>query len=705
MRISLDTVDAAGISRVSESKECHSVKYLMAKQKVSRRNGSKGVKYDNCDSSSNDSDECESLDDSEFDPDYVQSSSDHDSTDDVYSSGETDHEQDSDLVIVTDVPADSSQNVGTDVTADSSQNVSEHLTSSSVTVARSQNSKVFDKRPYCYYCGVQQAQVQRHWMSKHTLERDVIEIEKCKDKVEKRRLIARLRNLGNHFHNVDVLRKGQGELLVTHRKNSNAEAANYVPCEQCYAYVLKRELWRHKCKFGKPQKGRVAQNAELLLPAPSHTTPEVYELVCSMKDDDVRFVAKSDDLIMEYAKKLIHTKGMKKKCYIRDKLREISRFLIEVRKHAGMETAWMKDCISPQHFTTCLSAVKQLAGFDSQTASYKTPSLALKVGHALKKLTKILKRHAIEKRAYHTIADIDYFHDLCESEWGDEIAHSALMTLRHQKRNKINLLPVASDVTKLVSYLRQRSTECCEKLPNADGSEVQKLYRELTEVTLAYVITFNRRRQGEVAQITLDDYNNKSTVDASSDIYSGLSRLEQNMCKLFSRIEIRGKRDAVVPVLLTEDVRRAIDVLVDTRSSVGVKETNEYVFALTGSDNYIRGSDALRKAASQCGAENPQTLTSTNFRKHIATLSQLIDLKDHELDALAQFMGHDIRVHRKFYRLPNDVVQTSQLAKIFLLMEKGELATHKGKSLDELMSAVTEDTGDISVYLILSVIL
>jgi hypothetical protein len=151
-----------------------------------------------------------------------------------------------------------------------------------------------------------------------------------------------------------------------------------------------------------------------------------------------------------------------------------------------------------------------------------------------------------------------------------------------------------------------------------------------------------------------------------------------------------------VPLLLTENTRSAIDLLNECRSSAGDKPSNQYVFALSCSDNYIRGSDALHKAAALCGALNPATLTSTNFRKHVATLSQLIDLKDNELDDLAQFMGHDIRVHRKFYRLPNDVVQMSQIAKIFLLMEKGEIASAKGKTLDELMASVMDDNGDIS---------
>jgi len=61
--------------------------------------------------------------------------------------------------------------------------------------------------------------------------------------------------------------------------------------------------------------------------------------------------------------------------------------------------------------------VKQLAGFNKETASYQTPSLALKVGHALKKLTKIRKTQETEKRAYDCIANIDYFNGHCESEW------------------------------------------------------------------------------------------------------------------------------------------------------------------------------------------------------------------------------------------------------------------------------------------------
>jgi len=90
----------------------------------------------------------------------------------------------------------------------------------------------------------------------------------------------------------------------------------------------------------------------------------------------------------------------------------------------------------------------------------------------------------------------------------------------------------------------------------------------------------------------------------------------------------------------------------------------------------------MRKIAMQCGATEPSTLTPTNLRKH----------------TLAQFLGYDIGVHRKFHRLPNEALQSSQLAKIFMLIETGELSKHKGKSLDELLIAVTDYTNIVSEY-------
>jgi len=56
----------------------------------------------------------------------------------------------------------------------------------------------------------------------------------------------------------------------------------------------------------------------------------------------------------------------------------------------------------------------------------------------------------------------------------------------------------------------------------------------------------------------------------------------------------------------------------------------------------------------QSGAKTPHLLTSTNLRKHIASTVQVLSLREHELDALGKFLGHDIRIHTQIYRMPSD---------------------------------------------------
>lgn len=263
------------------------------------------------------------------------------------------------------------------------------------------NVKYFDKRPYCMFCGKQQTQIQRHWLSVHSEEREVIEIKQLKDKEVRCKRITKLRNLGNHLHNMEVFREQKGELMVTYRSGCRhqASASDYLPCEHCFGYFLKSELYRHRCKLqDSTVKGRVAANASLLVPPPRGMSSQVFQLLNGMSDDSIVRAARTDSLIVDYAAKLIAKKGMQKKIYIRDKVREVARFLVEMRKQQNLAGAALTECVTPEKFQQCLTAVKALAGFSEQTMTYRTPSLALKIGHALQKLSMIVKRNAIEKK-------------------------------------------------------------------------------------------------------------------------------------------------------------------------------------------------------------------------------------------------------------------------------------------------------------------
>lgn len=68
----------------------------------------------------------------------------------------------------------------------------------------------------------------------------------------------------------------------------------------------------------------------------------------------------------------------------------------------------------------------------------------------------------------------------------------------------------------------------------------------------------------------------------------------------------------------------------------------------------------------------------------MATLSTVLNLKTTEMDQLADFMGHNIRVHAKFYRLPESTLQLARISKVLMAMEQGRVGDFQGKNLDEI---------------------
>lgn len=93
----------------------------------------------------------------------------------------------------------------------------------------------------------------------------------------------------------------------------------------------------------------------------------------------------------------------------------------------------------------------------------------------------------------------------------------------------------------------------------------------------------------------------------------------------------------------------------------------------------------MRKLANQCRPDLCNTLMrSTNLRKQLATMSQILNLSLRDQDVLAKFMGHDLSVHREYYRLPESTLEVAKVAKILHSINEGKLSSVKDSTLDEL---------------------
>jgi len=124
---------------------------------------------------------------------------------------------------------------------------------------------------------------------------------------------------------------------------------------------------------------------------------------------------------------------------------------------------------------------------------------------------------------------------------------------------------------------------------------------------------------------------------------------------------------------LTPEVKESIDLLNKTRKAVGIPGENPFIFARSSRQSleHMRAWDCLRKFATECEPplSNPTNITSTKLRKYIATISQILSLKETEVDWLARHLGHDIQVHRDFYRLNESTSEIAKVSKLLLTVD------------------------------------
>jgi hypothetical protein len=131
-----------------------------------------------------------------------------------------------------------------------------------------------------------------------------------------------------------------------------------------------------------------------------------------------------------------------------------------------------------------------------------------------------------------------------------------------------------------------------------------------------------------------------------------------------------------------------IDLLNSLRSTIGVAQKNPYVFARANRDSLEpqRGSDCLRSLTLECAPKlkHPKNITGSNLRKYIATISQVLSLKEQEIDWLARHLGRDIRTHREYYRLHEGTIELAKVSKLLLAVDSGKAGSLKGKNLEEI---------------------
>ena len=136
-----------------------------------------------------------------------------------------------------------------------------------------------------------------------------------------------------------------------------------------------------------------------------------------------------------------------------------------------------------------------MSGSDEEKHSFLTPSLALKLGHSLHKISDIIHCTALMAEDEDRIRSTDIFKKLYTSKWSELVSNGALNTLSDAKYNKPSTLPFTEDIQILQQYLVKSAEEAFCNMKEVATSQN---YAQLAKVTLAQIIVFNLRRAGEV---------------------------------------------------------------------------------------------------------------------------------------------------------------------------------------------------------------
>ncbi|KAM9762562.1 uncharacterized protein ACNS7B_004605 isoform 1-T1 [Menidia menidia] len=550
--------------------------------------------------------------------------------------------------------------------------------------------RVYDKKHYCLYCSKPYPKIARHLEHAHENKPDVAKaLSFPKGSKQRKMHLDFLRNRGNYAHNASVMKSGTGELVPFKRPPKGGQGSDFMHCAFCQGLFTRKVLWRHmracRLKPGtdkpKPGRNRVQSLCTYTAAVPSNISKQMWGVISAMNPDPVTEIIKNDEVIINFGQHLLNKGGMsaKNQQQVREKMRELGRLIHNARKVTTLKV--MEDFVKPQKYIETVKAVKATCGYDSETNMFRIPSLANKLGNSLVKISKLLKAQALISNNVEMVKNASDFQDIHQEKWNEMISATALRNIREAKWNVPALMPFTEDVQGMHAYLTQVQDEWFDTLSeNPSG----KAWSELAKVCLVQTIFFNRRREGEVAGMPLSAFTNRDTSDPHEDVDWALSEVEKKLCRHFTRIIVRGKRGRPVPILLTPKMLNAAELLVKQREACGVLKENEYMFARPCAMTHFRGSDCIRDFAKRCGAKCPQSLTSTKLRKHAATLSTVLNLTDTEMDQLANFLGHDIRIHREFYRLPEKTLQLAKISKLLMALEQGRISEFHGKNLDEI---------------------
>lgn len=480
--------------------------------------------------------------------------------------------------------------------------------------------------------------------------------------------IAIIRNKGEFIWNND-LKLNRGQYAVSRRPNKKfpKNPWDLVPCSKCLGGFTITSLHRHWNKCTKTplknermvqQMGRAVENR-----VHSDASEDLMKIFATFRESemirDVRFdwlvICYGNELCLNYSPHYQHG-------YICSKIRAAAK-LLHASKSISPEITDLSSLFHVKNCNTVIEAIRSMGKFDSKTKHFGSPGTASTTETLINTIGELLGIEAIRMDDENIEKSAERFLKVFKRDCRTKINKLVAVTKAKNRRNKKENIPTTADVIKLAKFLDSERDAYFSQL-NQKFSYQNWL--KLSQLTLVSILIYNRRRAGEMQNITVTNFNTREIIADQCDMLLG-EIPEKAKQKIKSRMLIRGKLDRTVPVLLKHSFENCIEILIRYRTEAGISNVNDFMFSLPTESERIKTVNVwtiMRSFAVACGAQNPSSLRGTKLRKHMASFVAPKNLSDNDITNLADFMGHDDKVHRKIYRNNPLTSQVSQMASL-----------------------------------------
>ena len=392
-----------------------------------------------------------------------------------------------------------------------------------------------NKRMMCPFCSTPQSNLVPHLLSKHPDEPEVQDIAVLPVKHERRQeLIALLRLRGNHAHNVIVEKEKQGMFLPERRMVGPWRFRDFSPCPDCLKWTATHTLWRHFriCLYRKlhpdlqslPIHDMIVASQIMAGQYSKAASEEMKREVFSiMRNDEVARIAKRDEMIVMMGNATLNRNigNIAMRRYTTSSvMRLLARLLIEMRalqpEESLQKSLTFYAAIHPSQYENFVTAVFRVCkeeavdkaqeeeeelerlekvGAAAACLNLKAPSNAIKLSYDLQKMCRMKVSIAIDdeikERGEAQRKCTKRFMDKYAANWEVDVKRRARAVL---KDRKLGATPKMADPQDIVVF----STFLVETLTNMEKPTTYSEFRQMQYFLEARIITYNRRRPGEV---------------------------------------------------------------------------------------------------------------------------------------------------------------------------------------------------------------